>query len=136
MYPFKSKLQFFHHHNHKSKVKVNSQQTSDLMTCNEDTEVRENESRGESSSSSQRDSLNTLVGNNSQPLTPSLSASVPLILVKLRHALFKMTLFNCKRVLGGWGEMQQRRASKEDLSPPRSSHILTPISILYERDCN
>lgn len=93
----------------RSKVKVNSQPTSDRTQTSlwpwagaswRNSEVR----RRESFSSSLRDS-ELLMSDNLEPLSAeqaaacSLSASVWLILVKLRHVLLKMTLFKCKRVL-------------------------------------
>lgn len=102
----------------------------ELTMC--DWEVREQKSSGERFSSSVSLWI-TLMSNNFQPLSlhnSSRSASLWLILVKLRHVLLKMTLFERKRVLKA-AELQRNILPPP---PPRSSHIVTPVSILYERD--
>lgn len=104
----------------------------ELMICNEHGEVGEHESSRESFSSSLRLWI-TLTSNNFQPLT--LHNVRPLRLSLTDISQIASCTFKDDSLWAQEG-VESSRASKEHLFPPRSSHILTPISILYECDCN
>lgn len=107
------------------KSTLSSYQTEYKCSCDPeltmyDWEVREQKSSGERFSSSVSLWI-TLISNNFQPLSlhnSSRSASLWLILVKLRHVLLKMTLFERKRVLKA-AELQ-----RNILPSPPQGHLI------------